>query len=273
MIATEGVHKVALVASLATQKDEEEWADKVENMSKEALFELAKEVRQKRGLFAVDSEGGGLFREERRLFDGDYEVGVSGALEVSNQKCQAAVQTMKITLEGDLLFLFLKLKKQFGKHLTTTELLHRIFTESLEAKPHVAKRSTFNKPKLAEKDVPGNTFLKKKSLKITRYNPVGIKQEKLQETAGRCTYPGCNRPSDLFHHAERVAEAKRKGLDGAEVQKSITPMCKLHHEFAHNGLIENEREGGENWCLDLGIKTLNWVDQNYRKWRKLGLQA
>lgn len=44
-IRTEGVHKVALVASLATVANQALLADKVKNMSKPAVQELSKELR------------------------------------------------------------------------------------------------------------------------------------------------------------------------------------------------------------------------------------
>lgn len=281
LIVSEGVHKVALVAGLATSNNEEMWADKVENMSKEALFELAKEVRYKekmRNEAVVD----GLFEDVRGGGDeGEVKSEKRMVAESGSVLCLAAPQTMKITLEGDLLFLFLKLKKQFGKHLTSTELLYKIFTESLEANSRAAKRSvmnsssnekSFKKPKMATNSFPGKTFQKGQAKpKITHYNPVNIKREKLAETGGKCTYPGCNRPCENWHHTERIAEAKAQKLDRDTVQKSIIPMCKLHHEFAHNGLIQNEKLHRNNWGLLLSAEVLSWVDQNYRKWRKAGL--
>lgn len=268
LIVSEGVHKVALVASLATSADEAVWADKVENMSKEALFELAKEVRCKRDVVGEGS-GNGLFAEE------DLRLRVGDDLVTSNQKCQAAPQSMKITLEGELFFLFHKLKKQLGKHLTSTELLHKIFTESLEAKLNVpnlhSRKKALDKPISRQEDVPGNTFLQvagEAKTKITRYNPVAIVREKLVETGGKCSYPGCQRPHDVNHHAQRYAEMVRKGLSREELKKSLRPMCKAHHEFAHNGLINNELEERCTWELDLSRKELIWVDENYRKWRK-----
>lgn len=44
-IKTEGVHKVALVANLATAETEAIWVDKLKNMSKAAVQELSKERR------------------------------------------------------------------------------------------------------------------------------------------------------------------------------------------------------------------------------------
>ena len=44
-VKTEGVHKVALVATIATRENEKQLAEKVVGMSKSALADLAKEMR------------------------------------------------------------------------------------------------------------------------------------------------------------------------------------------------------------------------------------
>ncbi|MBI5753967.1 hypothetical protein HZA40_02375 [Candidatus Peregrinibacteria bacterium] len=46
-IETQGIHKVALVATIATPETDAAWADKLKNMSKPAVQELSKEVRYK----------------------------------------------------------------------------------------------------------------------------------------------------------------------------------------------------------------------------------
>src|SRR3989338_7235853 len=47
MIREEGVHKVAIVASLASAETDSFWADTVKNTSKSALVKLGKELRSK----------------------------------------------------------------------------------------------------------------------------------------------------------------------------------------------------------------------------------
>ena len=46
-IETQGIHKVAIIATLATPENEKMFADKVENMSKSALQQFSRELRGK----------------------------------------------------------------------------------------------------------------------------------------------------------------------------------------------------------------------------------
>lgn len=106
-ILTEGVHKVALVASLATVADEAIWADKIQNMSKPAVQELTKEVRYKieRGELSL---AGGITQS---LFENLGVNAGSEPIDCKTTTCSAAPQQIKMTLEGELFFMFLKLKK------------------------------------------------------------------------------------------------------------------------------------------------------------------
>ncbi|MDP2642534.1 MAG: hypothetical protein Q8P62_01680, partial [Candidatus Peregrinibacteria bacterium] len=77
-IKTEGIHTVALVASVATADTEEAWVDKLKNMSKNAIQELSKEVRNKeieneKKCFGNGDLLGGL--GERDNLDADFGEG------------------------------------------------------------------------------------------------------------------------------------------------------------------------------------------------------
>ncbi len=77
-IKTEGIHKVALFATLATKENDEALADKVRNMSKPALQELSKELRGnivKKVSVELDSEMQFLLNKLKR------ELGIEDDLE------------------------------------------------------------------------------------------------------------------------------------------------------------------------------------------------
>ena len=269
-ITTEGVHKVALVASLATIETDAAWADKVKNMSKPAIQALSKEVRWK----------------NENLF------GVDGADRLTNCKttlCATAPQQIKINLEGDLFFMFLKLKKKYGKNLpaggqglSNREVMQKIFEENLggnlrselenvkrvdtkidtqEVQRWKSAKSVHHK---SVKVIPGDTFstakIKPKKSK-SRYTSVHLRRNCLQKTAGKCSYPGCCRPAQVFHHKDRFANSQS--------HKSLTPFCKIHHEFAHNGLIRNEKSEVKSWQLQLQTGEPDMIDQLYRQYRKV----
>ena len=53
-IETQGVHKVAIIANIATPETDRAFADKVENMSKGALQQLSKEIRGKQERITIE---------------------------------------------------------------------------------------------------------------------------------------------------------------------------------------------------------------------------
>lgn len=242
-IATEGVHKVALVASLATVKTDAAWADKVRNMSKPAIQELSKEVRWRmevnQGLFG---DGGGEKKCKTTL-------------------CGAAPQRIRVELEGDLFFMFLKLKKKYGEKLSNQEVMKKIFEENLDEqnekveKMKAVKFEQKNANCQSVKSVPGDTFAKSKS----RYSSVRLRRNLLQKTAGRCSYPECQRPAQTFHHTDRFANSRS--------HESLKPLCKIHHEFMHNGLIQNEKYDVKEWQLKIKNEELEKIDRLYRVYR------
>lgn len=106
-IRTQGVHKVALVARLATSETDEVLAKRVVDMSRPALIELSKELRRKVEVNQVTIE---QFTAERIGRPGDDGT-------VNPRLCRAAQESMTIALDPEMQFMFLKLKKRFEKSL------------------------------------------------------------------------------------------------------------------------------------------------------------
>jgi len=219
-VETQGIHKVALVVKLATSKTDAAWADKVENMSKTALAELAQEVRMKHGNAA--------------------NVATAGA-------CAAAPVSIKIELNAEMQFMFLKLKKQFGDNLSNKEVMRRIL----------------RKLTMEEKNPRGWIKTEKGQCvkSVTRYVPVQQKRTVLGRSNGKCSYPGCNRPSDMLHNRGRFYEKQS--------HHSVVPLCKIHHEFAHNGLISNEKAGEQNWRLNIDEGVHTYSDAMFRGYKMI----
>lgn len=244
-ILTQGIHKVALVAKIATLENEKIWADKIENMSKTAIQELSKEVRNKPF----------------------FEV-----------KCEAVQTQIKIELDEEMQFLFLKLKNRIGKNMSNREAMRQILLKLTEQE--FQKKITIAEKQIAEKQkenggkkitiakiqkvnngqqivqqrpqqtlIPEQTIQKVKKSpgknlpKVSRYIPIAKKREVLNKNNGKCEYPGCDNPIEVFHHKNRFAISKS--------HDSVSGMCKIHHEFAHNGLIQNEKEDQRNWELNI----------------------
>ncbi|MBT6068993.1 hypothetical protein HOG48_04520 [Candidatus Peregrinibacteria bacterium] len=230
IIKTQGIHKVALIAKLATTETDETFAKNVENMSRNALQELSKELRTKR-----NSDGD----------DGDDDGDSNG-----RNFCQAAQGEFTIQLDPEMQLLFLKIKKRLEKEQGVGLSNKSAFKNMLEkindacsdgynesgVPPHESRDDKkFSGEKLGvSKEIPANG---------KRYISAKQKRRVLTKTNGKCTYPGCNKPSEHFHHRDRFSVSKN--------HNSIVPICKAHHEFAHNGLILNEKMEPDRWELML----------------------
>ncbi|MBI5753966.1 hypothetical protein HZA40_02370 [Candidatus Peregrinibacteria bacterium] len=153
--------------------------------------------------------------------------------------------------------MFLKLKKKYGENLSNVELMRKIFEDNLAHGEKIIKSPENEKIVNIQsvKVIPGDS-----EVEASRYASVYLRRNSLQKTGGKCLYPGCNRPPEIFHHTDRFANSQS--------HESLVPICKIHHEFAHNGLIKNENSGTENWRLQLQTGELQKIDRLYREYRK-----
>ncbi|MBI4975349.1 hypothetical protein HZC20_01605 [Candidatus Peregrinibacteria bacterium] len=205
-------------------------ADKIENISKTAIQEWSKELRGK-------------------------------------------IQTnWQIEMDEEMMTMFLKLKKKFGENLSNKEAMRRILKKidndgfsmmeggvggdevSMMGKNEISRTQAQNPLK-----IPGGNheiFLKSsakggeneksfieiskkhenikqffsETQKITRYIPSARKKEILSATNGKCSHQHCVQPAQIFHHQVRFSQIQN--------HDSVIPLCKTHHEFAHNGITE-----------------------------------
>lgn len=251
VIETQGIHKVALVATIATPENEKIFAKHVENMSKPALFEFAKELRSK-------SDGKNLLNVS--LFGENLEKKPVG------QFCRAIPSKMQIELDEEMQAIFLRLKKNLRKksgfELSNKEAL-KIMLKKLEqanipenGKENCEEKKMQNENSQIKKSyeqqnnknlpdqnyVPGNG--KEEAIVIpTRYIRARRKREIHQKYDNKCAYPGCIKPIEEIHH--RIPFAFERS------HESAIPLCKIHHEFSHNGLITHELREPENWKLKM----------------------
>lgn len=241
-----GINKVALVATLATPKTEALFADKVLNMNKSAIQTLSKEIRQRETY---------QDNQDHR----DYQRHWSPT---DIQPCSAKPQTMTIELDAEMTFLFLKLKKKY-KNLNNKEVMRRILEQADQStgQSDSAKKSEMQvqgRPPLCSGLITGDNF------QTSTIEPRSIKIAKKRQTIGngKCQYPGCNHPAAHIHHPERYGKTKN--------HNNLIALCEDHHQFMHNGLIENEQAGQEYWALNL-YKTPDEIDEQYRKYRNKSL--
>ena len=164
----------------------------------------------------------------------------------------------KIEMDEEMEFLFLKLKKKL-KTASNKETMKRLLQALNKQFFPEGKVENGQKSAIFLEENDGNSQLEnngKKSAnlvavfpekKTTRYIPMAKKREVYQKTAGRCNHDGCNRPIETLHHQEGYSKTKN--------HNNLVGLCKIHHEFAHNGVNTK----------------LNMVDQMYRSHKQNAL--
>ena len=175
---------------------------------------------------------------EKELADKVDHMSKPALQEYSKESRGKLTTNWQVELDEEMMFMFLKLKKKFGKNLSNKECLRKIL-EGMQEKPNpnlnpnpkkVEKSQNSKKTEkipgeiLVQIDSKNRGFQNKKSK--FRYTSVSQKEE----LGDRCAHLGCCRPAEVFHHIDRFSEHHNN--------KNQKPLCKEHHEFAHNGIIE-----------------------------------
>lgn len=159
------------------------------------------------------------------------------------EPCRAVPVKMVLELDEEMAFLFLKFKKKYPK-LSNKEAMLELLKKADKNHPQKSLATDFE----PAKTIPGDG---------KRYVTVAKKHAVVGNS--RCQYPGCNKPYQQLHHPKRFSESKN--------HESLVALCSDHHEFMHNGLIENEQATQQYWQIN-PYKTPGYTDQLYRKARQ-----
>ena len=136
MIEKVGIHKVAMVAKIATPATDFSFAKTILNMSKSAVQSLSKEIRTKNNF--------------------SKKTGKEKMPEPQSFPCKAVKFKKTLELDEEATFLFMKLKSKLGENLSDKEFIKLIL-----------KKQTFKEFK---KSVTGDTFASKASSSIKNQN-------------------------------------------------------------------------------------------------------
>ncbi len=216
-----GVHKVALVAKIATEETDKAFAENISNMSRSAVQSLSKELRR------------------RQICNNKLDFETCNVTDGIQSACCAVPHTTKIELDEESTFLLAKLKAKLGKHLSDKEFLKLILEERAKQE-FPQEQSKITDEATLPKSITGDTFGQVKK-SVSRYIPANKKRQIISQTNRKCFYPNCNSLFQVLHHVDRFSESKS--------HNSVIPLCKAHHEFAHNNLIQNENLTAEKWQL------------------------
>ena len=94
--------------------------------------------------------------------------------------------------------------------------------------------------------------------------PVETKRFLQLKYGATCGFPQCKNAWVNLHHTRRFA------LNSSHDPKYIVPLCKIHHDLAHAGMIENEQLDPANWSIRNNRKneqTEELIDQKVREFK------
>ena len=151
---------------------------------------------------------------------------------VQEQKCDY-VEKLTVELDGEMQYLFLKLKKKYGDKLSNREVLKMALQELVPE----------------EEFVPGHKSEKEEA---GRYVEKSAVDAAIYETKGKGKM--CNSPYEVIHHKERWSEAHN--------HKEIVALCEIHHQLCHNGYVDEEK-----W-VTRKTPVLREADKAYREIRQ-----
>ncbi|NIA01870.1 MAG: hypothetical protein GWP15_00640 [Nitrospirae bacterium] len=208
---------------MATKENEKELAEKVVHMSKPALQEYSKEKRGK------------------------------------------VTTGWQVELDEKMMFMFLKLKKKLGKNLSNKECLRKILEHAQseakcacpkavpskaelhkmqeKPKPQRQAQKTTKIPTATAGSSTGEKPASTEPAKVNRY--ISVQQKR--NLSEQCSHQNCHRPAEVIHHPNRFSQNPN--------HENLKPLCKQHHEFAHNGITE----------------PMQYADYQYRKHRQAAL--
>lgn len=150
-----------------------------------------------------------------------------------NQKCQAVAPKMTIELDEEMQILFNKFKQKYGKEFSNQKVL-RLILKKMEEVDLVKNTNGLNK---AKNGTPGS---------VSRAIPAVKKREIQTRSNGKCEYTGCTKAIENYHHRIPFAFSRS--------HESVVGLCKVHHEFCHNGIIKHELKQPKEWALSLKPK-------------------
>ncbi|PIR55414.1 hypothetical protein COU74_00970, partial [Candidatus Peregrinibacteria bacterium CG10_big_fil_rev_8_21_14_0_10_36_19] len=147
------------------------------------------------------------------------------------------------------------------------ETLKVVFQQFLESGKNIpGDEKSKNKKQLSEAKNTADTQPTKshpikapsgEHIPVSRYIPAKIRKEAISKTNGKCAYPNCTKSYEQLHHQDYFAHTHN--------HKNLIPLCKIHHEFMHNGVVAES--GPKKWQIKLGVPK-NSFDMKYRRARQ-----
>ncbi len=143
------------------------------------------------------------------------------AKEIRHGKC--ITPKMTIELDEEMQIIFNQLKKKYNtSNQETLRIILKNVSEDVSPKKIKARKTS-------DAHLP------------SRPPSIQKKREVDERSNGKCEYPNCTKPIENYHHTVPFAFSHS--------HDSLVGLCKIHHEFCHQGVVLNELQQPENWEL------------------------
>lgn len=249
-----GWGKLRVVASIATKENEKILAEKVQEMSQDALITFVREIRKQNGETVqngIDSAQQQIILQETspRIF-------------------------LRLPLDPQTELRFRELQKKISKETKVPVDFNEVLKTLLDVYDEKTGRPILEKlEKKAREEIEEDpkdrleviAHEKTEHVSGSRYIPATVKKLLRERYGGRCAYPGCIKLPEINHHTRRFA------INPSHNPDFLVPLCKGHERLAHLGLIENEEKPPEEWFVKMerektGQKYL--IDKMVNKYRR-----
>ncbi|MBT7484037.1 hypothetical protein HN680_04650, partial [Candidatus Peregrinibacteria bacterium] len=194
---------IETVAYIATPKDEEEWAQKLEKFPQQVVTQIVKNERINREKFTAYGQG-----------------------QQNNQMSQYRNFSFPISPKVELKMRQFKQKyeQETGETLSWNEVFEKVFKE-LEKSPQAKKQAII---KLCPDCIKERARKKVKNNQVKRVIPAEVQRLIRTRQQNKCDTLNCNHPIEEFHHTKRFA------LNQSHNPDFIVGLCKKCHNLEHS---------------------------------------
>lgn len=276
-----GWTKIRLIAGWLTIENQEEWIEKVKNLSHRALqlymkdfykqelhgqvpsllenatqFDVVVPFRQ----LTVGNISTELYNNENNAINkavteyplrenfhveiSEYNRGSYNSQEMVHTKFDQLAyerETFTFSLNRQIAAKMRLFRQKLEKDRKELITWEEVMVEFLS---HIEQKEEVNtqKPQMQKERV-------KEEAPSSRHIPTNIRKAVLKQYDGLCAFNNCNAPAEIIHHTRRFSLTNHLSKVQAHDPEFMKPLCKPHERIIHNSLVENENIDPAQWKL------------------------
>lgn len=234
---TAGWSKLEKVASVATKETDKEWAKKVEILGTPALVVYIQKYRA--------LQDSGLEVSVTDIGHGEHNSSLLEGVQAENMdRRESCWKTLSFPMSPKTELKLRSLKQQFEQEKKQAMSWNEVMMEMAQRLEAQAKEPKVQKIiELCPNCVQHRANEAEKNYDVTRYIPAEVKNVIETRSGGKCEFPSCNYPPEIYHHTRRFALKKNHD------PTFIRALCKKHEGILQAGLVANEEGNPSTWNI------------------------